>query len=135
MTDQPGKFNIQIGSVSQSQIVTGDYATVSQQVGLSADEVDQLKATFDGLRDQVEAQAPPEQRDEALAQAAEVEAAVVAPQPDPGRFKRALAWFRANAPQLAGTVASVVVSPIVGKVVQTAGDAIAGQFRDAIDGK
>ena len=59
--------------------------------------------------------------------------AVVAGEPDPTRFRRALAWFRTHAPQLAGTVASVVVSPIVGKVVESAGEAIAGRFRDAID--
>jgi hypothetical protein len=132
MTDQ-GKFNIQIGSVSQSQIVTGDYATVSQHVGLSPAEVDELRGTFDALKRDVAASVPPEQRDEALAQAAEVEAAVVAAEPDPSRFKRALAWFREHAPQIAGSVASIVVTPIVGKVVETAGEAVAARFRDAID--
>ena len=128
-----GKFNINIGSVTDSQVVVGDYATVSQQIGLTPDEVSELRGVFDGLKREVESQVPPEQREEALAQAAEVEASVVAGEPDPSRFKRALAWFRANAPGLAGTVASVVVSPIVGKVVEGAGDAIAGRFRQAIE--
>jgi hypothetical protein len=128
-----GKFNIQMGTVTGSQVTIGDYATVSQQIGLTPTEVADLRAVFDGLRADVEANAPPGQREAALAQAAEVEASVVAGQPDPSRFKRALAWFRANAPQIAGTVASVVVSPIVGKVVEGAGDAIAGRFRDAVD--
>jgi hypothetical protein len=134
MTDA-GKFNIHIGTVTSSQVSIGDYNTVTQRVGLTEDEVAELRGVFDGLRRDVAAQVPPEQRDEALAQAAEVEAAVVADEPDPGRFKRALAWFRAHAPQVAGTVASVVVSPIVGKVVEAAGDAIAARFKDAIDEK
>jgi len=132
---EAGKFNIQIGTVTSSQVTVGDYNTVTQRVGLTPDEAGQLKAAFDGLRRDVAAQVPPEQRDEAIAQAAEVEAAVVAPEPDPGRFRRALSWFRAHAPQVAGTVVSVVVSPIVGKVVEAAGDAVAGRFKDAIEEK
>jgi hypothetical protein len=128
-----GKFNIQIGSVDRTTFTIGDYATVQTQNGLTAAEVADLRSVFDGLRAEVTANAPPDQREEALAQAAEVEASVVAGQLDPGRFKRALAWFRANAPGIAGTVASVVVSPIVGKVVEGAGDAIASRFREAVD--
>jgi hypothetical protein len=130
-----GKFNIQIGSVTHSQVTIGDYNTVTQRVGLTPDEAEELKATFAGLRRDVQAQVRPERRDEALAQAAEVEAAVVADEPDPGRFKRALAWFRLHAPQVAGTVASVVASPIVGKVVEAAGEVVAARFKDAIDAK
>jgi hypothetical protein len=128
-----GKFNISIGSVSQSQIVTGDYATVSQRVGLSPEEVERLAAAFAGMRATVESEAPPEKRDEALAQAAALERAVVAEEPDPGRVRRALRWFRDNLPELAGAVTSVMVNPLVGQVVANAGEAVAAQFRDAVE--
>jgi hypothetical protein len=128
------KFNIQFGNVSQSQFVTGDYNTVAQHVGLAPEETQQLREAFDGMKAQVAEQAPPEQRAEAVAQATELEKAVVAKEPDPGRVRTALRWFRDHLPQLAGTVAGVLVHPVVGKVVAAAGDAVAAEVRDAIHG-
>jgi len=128
-----GKFNISIGSATDSQIVVGDYNTVSQKVGLSPEEVERLRGAFASMRATVEAQAPAERRAEALAQAAELEQAVVAEEPDPGRVRKVLHWFRDNLPELAGAVTTVLVNPLVGKVVTSAGEAVAGQFRDAVE--
>ena len=44
-----------------------------------------------------------------------------------------LAWFKDNAPQFAGAVVSVVVNPLVGKVVEGAGDAVADRFRQVVN--
>jgi hypothetical protein len=131
---EASKFNIQFGDVSQSQFVTGDYNTVAQHVGLGPEETQQLRDAFAGMRAQVAEQAPPEQRAEAVAQAGELEKAVVAKEPDPSRVCKALRWFRDHVPQLVGTVSGVLVHPVVGKVVAAAGDAIAAEVRDAIHG-
>jgi hypothetical protein len=128
-----GKFNIQFGDVSQSQFVTGDYNTVAQQVGLAPEDVRLLRSAFDDMKAEVAAQAPPEKREEAAAQAAEIEKAVVAKEPDPSRVRKALRWFREHLPQVLGTVTSVLVNPIVGKVVSAAGDVVAKEFREAIE--
>jgi hypothetical protein len=128
-----GKFDIHIGDVSHSQVVIGDYNTVTQKLGLSPEEAAKLRGVFEQLRSSVEEEAPPERRDEAVAQANELERAVVSERPDAGRVRRVLRWFRENAPQLAGTVVSVVVNPLVGKVVEGAGEAIADQFKELID--
>ncbi len=128
-----GKFNIQFGDVSQSQVVVGDYNRVAQHVGLTPGEVQALRGAFDDMRTQVAAQAPPDKRPEAVAKATEIERAVVAAEPDPGRVRRAMRWFREHLPQVAGTVAAVLVNPIVGKVVEAAGDKVAQEFREAID--
>jgi hypothetical protein len=128
----PGKFNVHFGDVSQSQIVIGDYNTVAQKVGLTPQETAELQSLFADLRTTVEEQAEAEQRGEALAQADELERAVVAEQPDPGRIRKVLGWFRDHAPQLVGTVVSVVVNPLVGKVVEGAGQAIADEFRELL---
>jgi hypothetical protein len=130
---EAGKFNISFGNVSQSQFVTGDYNTVAQHVGLAPEDVEALRGTFADMKAAVAAQAPAEQREEALKQAAELEHAVVATRPDPSRARRAIRWFRDHLPQLAGTVTSVLVNPIVGKVVSAAGDAVAKEFREAVD--
>jgi hypothetical protein len=37
-------------------------------------------------------------------------------------------WFRKNVPALAGAVASIVIHPIVGKLVGAAGDALVAEF-------
>ena len=129
----PGKFNVQFGNVTHSQIVMGDYNTISQRVGLTPNETEELRSVFSDLRTTVAEQAQPERREEALAKAEELERAVVAEQPDPGRIRKVLRWFRDNAPQLAGTVVSVVVNPLVGKVVEGAGEAIADQFRELVE--
>ena len=130
----PGKYNIQFRNVSHSQIQIGDYNIAAQKFGLTRQETAELKSLFDEARTKLEQQAEPEQRDEALAQAGELERAVVAEQ-DPGRIRTVLRWFKDHAPQLVATVVSVVVNPLVGKVVEGAGEAIADQFREVIDGE
>jgi len=124
-----GKFNIKIGDLHQSQAVIGDDNTVTQNIGLTPKEAAELRDVFDDLRTKVAAKAPPDKRDAALAEAKELEAAIVTEEPKPDRVRQALAWFRDNAPELAGTVAGIVVNPLVGKVVEKAGKAIADQFR------
>lgn len=124
-----GKFNIKIGDLHESQAVIGDNNTVTQNIGLTPKEAGELKGVFDDLRTKVAEQAPPDKREAALAEAKELERAIVTEDPKPDRVRQALAWFRDNAPELAGAVAGIVVNPLVGKVVEKAGKAIADQFR------
>lgn len=128
----PSKFNVQFRDVTDSQVVIGDYNRVAQTIGLTPQQTAELKSLFDEARKRVDEQAEPEQRDQALVQTGELERAVVAEQPDPGRIRNVLRWFKNNAPQLVGTVVSVVVNPLVGKVVEGAGQAIADQFRELL---
>ena len=130
---QTSKYNLQIaGDLNQSQVVMGDYNTVGQKVGLSPQEAIELRAAFAEMRSAVAEKAPPGRRDMALAEAAELEAAIVTDRPQPSRVREALSWFRDNAPELAGAVLGVVVNPLVGKVVEGAGKAIADQFREVV---
>lgn len=128
-----GKYNIQIGTVSESQVAIGDYNTVTQRVGLSPEDAAQLRSLFADFKSSVATQAPPDVRAEALEQADDLERAIVADQPDPGKVGKVLRWFREHVPELAGTVASVVVSPLVGKLVEGAGQAIADHFRQVVE--
>ena len=130
--ESAGKFDIQIGDVSHSQVVIGDYNRVTQKVGLSPEDAEKLRGLFEGLRSSVEEEAPSERRGEAVAKADELERAVVSERPDVGRVRTVLRWFRDNAPQLAGAVVSVVVNPLVGKVVEGAGEAVADQFKEMV---
>ncbi|MDQ4041546.1 MAG: hypothetical protein M3141_07320 [Actinomycetota bacterium] len=130
---EAGKFNIQIGEVRDSTVTIGDYNTVVHNNRLSPEEAAELRGVFEGLRSEVADKAPPGERDEALAQTAELEEAVVAAEPDPGRVERVLRWFKEHAPELAGSVVSVVVHPLIGKIVEGAGEAIATRLGEAIE--
>ncbi len=95
---------------------------------MSSAELAQLRGAFAELATEVEAQAPPERRAAAVERVAELEQALLADEPDITTVQYVGRWFRSNLPQLAGAVASIVVNPIVGKLVGAAGDALVAEF-------
>jgi hypothetical protein len=105
---------------------SGDIRVGSLRYGMQADELGKL---FQSLSRLVEEQAPPDKKAAALQQVGELKAAVQAPKPDVNRMEAVLNWFKRNIPQLAGAVASVIVNPIVGQVVQAAGEVAADELR------
>ena len=119
------------GNVSGGQVAVGKDIAQSQTVGdvaVTNEELAELRAAFSDLATQVEAQAPPERRAAAVERVAELEQAVLADEPDVSTIQYVGRWFRKNLPQLAGAVVSVVVNPIVGKLVGAAGDALVAEF-------
>jgi hypothetical protein len=94
----------------------------------TAEELQQLAAVFATLREQVAAEAPPEVRDEAVRQTEILERAAKADKPDVSAMAAAKNWFLRHAPGLLGAVTSVVINPIVGKIVHAAGEAVAGEY-------
>lgn len=109
--------------IRQSQSV-GSMSTV-----VSDAEIADLRAAFADLRARVEAQAPPDKRDAALERVDELEEAVITDEPDATTAGYVRGWFAKNLPQLAGGVVSLVVHPVVGKLVEAAGEVVADQFR------
>jgi len=119
------------GNVSGGQVAVGKDIAQTQTVGdvsVTDEELAQLRVAFSDLATQVEAQAPPERRAAAVERVAELEQAVLADEPDVSTIQYVGRWFRKNLPQLAGAVVSVVVNPIVGKLVGAAGDALVAEF-------
>ena len=64
----------------------------------------------------------------------ELEQAITEEKPDLSTMEYVKNWFVRNLPGLAGTVTSVVVHPIVGKLVEAGGDALVGEFRRRFGG-
>jgi hypothetical protein len=129
-----GGPNISIGGGFSGQLVVGDHNRVSEtnvnvSGVLSAVDQETLRQVFASLTSQVEAEAPPEVRHQALERVAELQGAITAKQPDVSRMDAVWKWFRANVPKLAGAVVGVVVNPIVGKVVEAAGEVATSEFR------
>lgn len=92
-------------------------------------QVDDLAALFAGLSKTVQEQAPAEKKPEAMQKVAELKSAIQSGKPDVNRMESVLDWFKKYVPQLAGAVTSVIVNPIVGRLVEAAGDAVVEAFR------
>jgi hypothetical protein len=127
------------GDVS-GQVAVGKGITQTQTVGAARPEVTEaelaeLRQALANLKAWVEAEAPPEKKEAALERVEELEEAVTAEEPDLTTMEYVKRWFVKNLPGLAGTVTSVVVHPIVGKLVEAAGDALAAEFRRRFGGE
>ena len=126
------------GDVS-GQVAIGKGITQTQSIGTPAGQVTdaelgELKQLLADLKSQVEAQVPPDKQPAAVERLDELTEAVTAEQPDLTTMEYVKGWFAKNVPALAGAVASVVVHPIVGKLVSAAGDTLAADFRRRFGG-
>ncbi len=109
---------------AQTQTVTT--TTVTQA------ELAELQRLLAALKEQVVvADVPAADRVAALAHVAELEQATLADEPDVATIQRVGRWFGSNLPALVGSVAGLVIHPIVGKLVGAAGDALVAEFRTA----
>ncbi len=124
-------FETHIGSVS-GPVHTGKGDIIIEnwkERGITREEVETLGALFDDLRSQVMEKAPPELEEEAQAQVEALEEEVAAKEPDVSRIERVRKWFAEHLPSAVGAVTSVLVNPIVGKVVEAAGELAADELR------
>jgi hypothetical protein len=87
-----------------------------------------MEGLLSALRELVAEQSPSDQKEEALHEVDLLQEAVEEDEPNLSRMESVLNWFKDNIPQLAGAVASVILNPIVGKVLEAAGDLAAEEF-------
>ncbi len=127
------------GSVS-GQVAVGSGITQVQSTvsGLSAEvteaEMGELRLALANLKKQVEEQAPPAEREAALERLSELEEAATAKEPDLTTLEYVKGWFVKHLPGLASSVGSIVVHPIVAKLVGAAGETLAAEFRRRFGG-
>ncbi len=124
-------FETHIGSVS-GPVHTGKGDIIIEHWdarGVTAAEMETLRGLFGDLSARVAAEAPPELADEAQEQVKALEEAATAEKPDLSAMERVRDWFIENLPSVAGTVTSLLVNPILGKVVEATGDLAAGELR------
>jgi hypothetical protein len=122
-----------VGNVgNRGQVAVGKDITQQQTHGTSAltpAEMAQLQTMFDELRMKVEREAPPDEKEKALERVDELKEAVTAKEPDLTTMQYVKNWFGKHLPALAGSVVSVIVHPLVGKLVEVGGEALAATFR------
>jgi hypothetical protein len=135
MGDRGEHYSVSIGgSVQGGQVAAGKDIRQSSIVSdgtqaLTDAERKQLQAAFVDLQARVAAEAPTEQREAALERVGELKEAVTAAEPDLSTMEYVQRWFTRHLPGLAGAVVSLVVHPIVGKLVEAAGETVAAEFR------
>jgi hypothetical protein len=131
--------HITTGPLKNSQVAIGDgnvqtYEASGAPPEVTRAELDQLHKLFADLKAQVEAQAPAEKKAAGLERVAELEAAVTAKKPDLTTMGYVKQWFVKNLPSLAGAVTGLVVHPIVGKLVELAGEMLASELKERLGG-
>jgi hypothetical protein len=130
MPDEPRQGDVINTAVHLEGDNTGQIAggknivQTTQVVGppLTQPEREQVRLDFARLREQIAAQAPAERRDQAVGHIEELERAAFEAEPDLTTIQLVTRWFKHNLPALAGSVTSLIATPLVGRLVQVAGD-------------
>lgn len=125
-------IQVTVGGDVSGQLAAGQNITqVSQKTTneVSKAELEELHQLLATLRSKIEDEAQPDKKDAALERVEELEHAVTEKKPDLSTMEYVRNWFVKNLPGLAGAVTSVVVHPIVGRLVEAGGDALVGEFR------
>ena len=123
-----------IGDVSdRSQVAVGHHIKQSQVHGappvMTEAEMIQLRQMFEDLKAKIAQDVPPAEKEKALERVDELQAAVTAKEPDLTTMEYVRNWFVKNLPSVAGSVVGLIVHPLVGKLVEVGGDALASTFR------
>lgn len=82
-----------------------------------------------GRAAEVAQQAAPGNRSTAVEHLDHLHEAITASKPEPSTMDYVLDWFVKNIPTMAGAVTSIVLNPIVGRLVHAGGDALATEFK------
>jgi hypothetical protein len=116
--------------INQTSIQTG--STSSPEV--TKEDLAALHAAIEAVKARVLSEAPDEKKSSALERVDELEQAIVAEKPDLSTMQYVRNWFSKNLPKLAGTITGLFINPVVGKIVEAAGDLAAAQFREHFGG-
>lgn len=115
------------GQVAVGQNINQSKTEVHSSV--TSQEMEELRQLLAQLRSKVESETPADKKDAALERVNELEQAVTDEKPDLSTMEYVRNWFVKNLPGVAGAVVSIVVHPIVGKLVEAAGDALTSDFK------
>ncbi len=117
--------------------VAGAGSQMITVTGLTAAELAQVESLVSGLKNAVEGQAlSDDEKAEAkmMAGRLEKELTVKDRKPDGSKLRAAAQWLLDYGGKIAGAVTSIFVSPIVGKVVEAAGELAASWFKEKFGG-
>jgi hypothetical protein len=119
------------GQVGVGRDISQSYVRTHTEGAGAVTEADlaELRRAVEEVRARILAEAPREQQAAALERVDELQEAVVAEEPDLTTLQYVRRWFGKNLPELAGSVTGLIIHPVVGKIVEAAGELAASQFR------
>lgn len=117
------------GQVAVGNDITQNIEQFNRTEPVTGAELAELRTLIAGLRAQVAANTPAEYRESALERIDELAEAVIADQPELGTARYVLGWFGKKVPALAGAVRTLVLNPLVSRIVGAAGDVAAADFQ------
>jgi hypothetical protein len=121
------------GQVAVGKDIRQRQAAGDMKIEITEAELAELSQAFTDLKAEVEANAAPEQKEAAVERVNELEEAITAEEPDLTTVQYVKRWFVKNLPAVAGSVTGILIHPVVGKLVQSAGEAVAAQFQGVVE--
>ena len=125
-------YQISVGGSVGGNVVVGRQNQINASPvtnGVSAADLAAFRSAVDAVKAQAVAATPSaDQAAEASAQLDQLHDAATAAKPDLNTFERVRNWFGEHLPTMAGAVTGLLVHPVVGALVKSAGDALAGEF-------
>lgn len=125
-------INVTIDGNISGQVAVGQNINQSKtevHSSITAQEMEELRELFVQLRSKVESETLADKKDAALERVDELEQAITDKKPDLSTMEYVRNWFVKNLPEVAGAVVSIVVHPIVGRLVEVTGDALTADFK------
>ena len=134
MPDQKNESDsVSIGGSVSGQVAFGRDITQTQISSavepVSQAELGDLREAIADIKAEVVRQAPPDKQTAAIERLDELHQAITAGKPEVSTMDYVRNWFVKNVPTLAGAVTSIVVNPIVGRLVQAGGDTLVADFK------
>jgi DNA-binding FadR family transcriptional regulator len=120
------------GQFAAGRDISQSYVRTHTEGATPVTEADlaELRSAVESVKAQIVAEVQPDQQAAALERIDELEEAVVAAEPDLTTLQYVRKWFGKHLPKLAGSITGLIVHPVVGKIVEAAGDLAARQFRE-----
>jgi len=133
-------FHVNIQGDVSGQMIVGRENSQTRVTGAGSGvvteaDLDELRRVLFDLQAQVDTHSPPDQKMAATERVQELRTAIISRKPDLTTIEYVRNWFAKHLPALAGSVGSVVVHPIVGRLVEAAGDTLAEEFRRRFGGQ
>jgi len=135
--NQKGDIRITVKGNVGGQIAVGNNNTQFKSethYSITTEDMEKLHQMLSELRIKVGTTAQPEKKTSALEQVKNLDQAIMGKKPDVSKMEKVKNWFGKNMPALAGAVTSVIVHPIVGKLVEAGGDLLVKDFQQRFGG-
>jgi len=98
---------------------------------LKQNEIDTVNRLFADLNSQLRSipGISEDKRSEAISKADELNSEIIQEKPELGKIEQLKGWLKDNVPEVAGAVTSLFVNPVVGKIVEKAGEMISERIK------